>query len=70
MIEVVSVEEPKRLDITPEMALSAARVLKDFCKNSVHCEFCIVRSIICQKYLDAPKDWNIPKRGDPNGKTD
>lgn len=48
--------------ITPELALSAARVLKDFCEQRVHCEGCVVRNPICKKYLDKPSQWNIPER--------
>lgn len=63
MIEVLGIEEPKEeIEITPELALAAARVLKAFCKRRVHCEGCVVRNPICKRYLDKPCEWEIPER--------
>ena len=72
MIEIVSVEEPKKLDITPEMALSAARVLRDFCDEKEVCDGCTFEHLECCGF-DASKypcTWSLPERGNLNGKAD
>ena len=68
MIEVV----PDKPEITAELALSAARVLRDFCGQHKQCEDCqIVLMNICGWYSSSyPENWDIPERGNSNGKTE
>lgn len=47
--------------ITPELALSAARVLRDYCEQHEHCIDCEIRKTkICHKMT--PCGWKIPER--------
>lgn len=41
-VEIVSMEDAKSkpLDITPELAMTASKVLLEFCKNSNGCHSC------------------------------
>ena len=62
MIEIISIEpyeEPKKLDITPEMQLSAARIMKSGCENYDYCTDCPLEKLdICG---EQPYRWNLPK---------
>ena len=68
MIEVI----PDRPEITTELALSAARVLRDFCDEKEACDDCAFEHLKCCGF-DASKypcTWSLPERGNSNGKTD
>lgn len=53
------------LDITPQLALSAARVIRDYCaQHNDNCTGCVLNPDDCTFTL--PEDWNIPDRGDTN----
>lgn len=52
------------LDITPQMALAAARVLRDYCKQfESNCKKCAIKKSICDNFC-IPEEWIIPERED------
>lgn len=58
------------LDITPQMALAAARVLRDYCRNNeyvldINCNGCSIKSLCENDFPDSsPCVWDIPERDD------
>lgn len=64
------IQDFKDLDITPELALSAARVLKEWCKKGgVYCrqngERCIFREVsgMCSSCeMKSIDEWDLPER--------
>lgn len=62
MIEVLGIEEPKKKnEITPELALSAARIIRDFCLNRDSCKgCCLVETNVC--FDESADCWEIPER--------
>ena len=74
MIEIYDIqdiqEEKKPLDITPELAVMAARVLKEWCRKSDY--YCTVGDEKCPLYDNAckcsihkrmiPEEWELPER--------
>ena len=53
--EVDEVTSPK-LDITPELAISAISVVKQYAKG-VSCSDCAYRGEICENFLKCPQFW-------------
>lgn len=54
----------RNLDITPQMALAAARVLRDYCRqNGDRCKKCAINKSVCDSpYI--PEEWELPERED------
>lgn len=52
------------LDITPQLALSAAMVLRDYCiQNGDSCKKCAINKSVCDSpYI--PEEWDLPERED------
>lgn len=52
------------IDITPQMALSAARVLRDYCKNiGASCKKCVIKKSVCESQC-IPEEWILPEMED------
>ena len=52
------------IDITPQMALSAARVLRDYCKNiGASCKKCVIKKSVCESQR-IPEEWNLTEMED------
>ena len=79
MIEIYDIqdiqEEKKPLDITPELAVMAARVLKEWCRKSDY--YCVIDGERCPFYDKActcsirnkviPEEWELPERKNNDG---
>lgn len=54
------------LDITPELALAAARVLRDYCKsfgpNYSQCRGCVFDKECAEMFHREPIGWKLPER--------
>lgn len=56
MIEIV----PEKPVITDELAMSAVKVVSDYCDGKSDCEGCVFRlREICKQFRDCPSDWSI-----------
>ena len=79
MIEIYDIqdiqEEKKPLDITPELAVMAARVVKEWCsKSDFVCEFDGEKCPFhksgygCQLHVNKlPDEWELPERENKDG---
>ena len=74
MIEIIDIQDEKKpLDITPELAVMAARVVKEWC--DMHDEECVCNGSVCQFSNDIcifyetriPGCWEIPERENNDG---
>lgn len=68
-------KEKKPLEITHELALSAARVMKEYCKDKKNCIGCVFKQkpiheqkIECD--VGYPCTWKVPERSKKNGTSD
>ena len=70
MIEILDIQEvEKPLDITPQLAMSAARVLKAYCENhndlKEPCKGCVfIEDDVCMKEIAfgrIPAAWKLPE---------
>lgn len=64
MIEIYDIQDEKKpLDITPELAVMAARVVKTYCEIT-ECDKCVFEQnkSVCGR-LDYPVCWELPERG-------
>lgn len=58
------------LDITPQMALAAARVLRDYCRmHDDRCKGCVIEKIVCKCGASIPETWCVPEREDSHEQT-
>ena len=62
----------KPLEITDELALSAARVLKGYCLDKKNCVGCVIDNNIHTNGCGVgfPCTWNLPERSKKNGTSD
>ncbi|MBR5583912.1 MAG: hypothetical protein IKW21_05235 [Lachnospiraceae bacterium] len=68
-------KDKKPLEITHELALSAARVLKGYCKDKKNCIGCVFkRKPIHEQKIECdvgfPCTWILPGRSEQNGTSD
>lgn len=58
-----------KLNITPHLVLSAARVLRDYCDQcGEYCKHCVIENNVC-KHGIFPCDWELPDGDDDYGET-
>lgn len=55
MIEII----PDKPEITDELAMSAVKVVSDYCDNQKDCYKCGLRDICNEHFEDAPYDWEL-----------
>ena len=56
MIEII----PDKPEITDELAITAARILQEYCKNH-KCEACVLDETICTDDYTATNNWDLPE---------
>ena len=68
-------KEKRTLEITHDLALSAARVLREYCKDKENCKGCVFKQkpiyehkIECD--VGYPCTWILPERREKNGTSD